>query len=885
MPWEREMTGIFDRLGCSGATIGVAVLVLANVAISLPSHAEEAQAARAVIEEIIVTSQKRAENVQDVPLAVTALTTELTQATVKTLVDLNGYAPNVVINRDPSRSGGSSITIRGVSPTRTDDNSFDAPIAVAIDGVFLGTNSGQIIENFDLERVEILRGPQGTLFGKNTTGGVLNVFRTRPTGEWGAKVQLDIGESNAQEERVVVNTPFWEDLIAAKFFYTGLKNDGYLTAVGTGNNMPTQDYENYGLTLLATPTDQFEAIFTIEKFKDNSQGGGSLTNFNLGPGVATKPPTGSPETDLSGGFLSSGLFTLGLPGGPLAGLIPQWDSTVPARTNLKTAESTTVDTKNPSSYDVDAYTLNMSYDLNEQFKLVSVTGYRDMTEDRLLDFDGSADNFITLSRNNDYKQTSQELRLEGAWDKFTLVTGGQYWDSKFTQDWITGGDFWKYVGSLAGYDLRNNTWMPVVFAPTAIPGWAPGAPLFGLNPAPAAFGGPITVSPLEGCFAAPGAAAIAPGARTAEQAAIVRVFGNTRCDTGTPLTGMGSLIDQRLYETQETESYAAFAQADWEFIENLTLTAGVRYTQETKDFKAGQAYLASVSRRGVDNFPAYADLDNEWTKWTPKVGLSYRFTPDIMFYGSYSEGFHSGGFFGVNQNIADFNRDQYKPEKIGSYEAGMKSQFFENTVQFNVAAFYNNYKDKQESSVQLDPTTNTVATVFSNVADATYQGVELEAQWVASEHLTLFASGGYLDAEYDEYMADVNPNDDNLPNGGGIDIIDASYLTPTQAPEYTYGVGGTFTYPIGEGNIELFTKYAWVDEIETSLLNLQLGQVDSREDLSASIGYYFRKMSLVLYGRNLTDETIEVPFPIIPLFSSGTVTQGISWGLSFGIEL
>ncbi len=812
-------------LGCSRLAFLAAILPT-GFAISSAASAEEAKPA---IEEIIVTATKRAENVQDVPLAVTALTKELQQPTVRTLVDLNGYAPNVRIDRDPSRSGGASITIRGISPTRTDDNSFDSPIAVQIDGIYLGTLSGQIIENFDLERVEILRGPQGTLFGKNTTGGVLNVIRSRPTGEWGARVKLDVGQWNQQEERVVINTSTWEDLLAAKVFYTGVKGDGYLTHTGTGNNMPTQDYENYGVTFLLTPADEFEALFTIEKFKDNSQGGGSLTNFNLAPGVAAAPPPGSPELDLSGGFLSCTLFA--------SHIIPQWDSTVPCRTSLKTAKTTTVDTKNPSSFDVDAYTLNMNYNLSDHFKLVSVTGYRDMTEDRLLDFDGSSDNFITLSRNNDFDQKSEELRLEGTWDKVTLVTGFHYWDSKFTQNWITGGEFWKYVGTLGGYDLTDNTWLPAPFGPAT----------------------PPPISPLEACWAG--------------------AFGNTKCDTGASLTGFGDPYDQRLYETQETKSYAYFAQADWEIIDNLTLTAGVRYTDEKKDFTAGQAYLAPVSRRGIDNYPGYANLDNEWTKWTPKVGLSYKLTPEIMFYGSYSEGFHSGGFFGVNQNIADFVRDQYKPEKIGSYEAGMKSQFFDNTVQLNIAAFYNKYKDKQESSVQLDPTTNTVATVFSNVADATYQGVEVETQWVQSEYLSLFATGGYLDAKYDNFETDINPNVDP-----GL-IQDASYLTPRNAPKYTYGVGGTFTYPIGEGRLEVFTKYSWVDKIQTDLLNLKIGEVDSREDLSASIGYYFRNMSLVLYGRNLTDETFEVPFPIAPLFASGSVTPGLSWGLSFSIDL
>ncbi len=851
-------------------SIRVAAALLSGLTIASTSVAEEVRASAAAkpqVEEIVVTAQKRAENVQDVPVAVTAVSAaELAQPAIRNLVDLNGYAPNVNIGRDPSRSGGAAITIRGISPTRTDDNSLDSPIATEIDGIYLGTLSGQIVDNFDLERVEILRGPQGTLFGKNTTGGVISVFRTRPTGEWGAKVKLDYGQWNNQEARIVVNAPVIEDKLAAKVFYTITKDDGFLQHNGTGNNMPEIDYKNYGLTLLATPIDKFEALFTIEKYEDSSQGGGSLTNYNLAPGVAPAPPPGSPETDLSGGFLSCTLFN--------SGILPQWNSGVPCRTDLKTARSTTVNLDNPSHFDVDAYTLNMDYDLDDHFKLVSVTGYRDMTEDRKLDFDGTGADFITIQRDNDFDQTSEELRLEGTWDTFNFVAGAFYWDSKFTQDWATGGDFWTYVGSLSGYDLSNNTWIDPVFGP-----FVGQPPLYAANPWIAANGGPITASPLQACWNTPGAAAIPESQRTPEQAATVALFGSVRCDTGATLAGLGPKFQQRLYETQETKSWAYFFQADWEFIENWTLTLGTRYTDEQKDFRAGQAYLAPAARQGINNFPGYANLDNDWTKWTPKVGVSYKFRPDILFYGSYSEGFHSGGFFGVNQNIADFTRDQYKPEKVGSYEVGMKSQFFDNRVQVNAAFFYNKYKDKQESSVQIDPSTNTVATVFSNVADATYQGAELETRWAATENLSVFATGGYLDAKYDNFETDINPNVDP----GKIE--DASYLTPRNAPKYTYGFGGNFTYPVGPGHVEVFTKYSWVDKIETDLLNLKIGQVDARKDLSASIGYFYKNMSVVLYGRNLTNEKVEVPFPIVPLFASGTVSPGTSWGLSFSIDI
>ncbi len=816
------------------AAVTAAVTALSAFWIHPASAAERS----AIIEEVIVTAQKREEAAQDVPLPITALSQELQQASIRSLTDLNGFAPNVNIARDPSRAGGSSITIRGISPTRTDDNSFDSPIAVMIDGIYLGTLAGQVLENFDLERVEVLRGPQGTLFGKNTVGGVINVIRSRPTGELGARLNLTVGEWGQQEFRGVFNTPVIEDKLAAKFFYTNLQGDGYIENEFAGGDMPEKDYQNYGLTLLANPTDSFEALFTIEKFEDDSQGGANLTNFNLAPGVVP-PPTDPREQDLSNGFLSCTLFA--------SMAIPNWNSDVPCRTSLDEPSKISTDLKNPSELDTDAYTLTMSWDVSEALRLVSVTGYRDMVENRQLDFDGSSGDFITIERRNDFDQFSQELRVEGAWDNFTVVAGGYYWDSEFTQDWVTGGEFWSYINSLSGYDLSNNTW---IFGGALVPPGGGEALALGMG-----------LTPLEGCLA--------------------EMFGNVRCDTRTPVTGMGPGLIQELWETQRTKSTAVFAQADWTFAEDWTLTAGIRYTTEEKDFQAGQAYLAPVENSFSRNFPAIADLDNDWNDTSPKLGLAYRMTPDVMFYASYSEGFHSGGFFGVNQNVADFERDQYDPEYSKNWELGMKSQLFEDRVQLNLAYFYNDFEDKQEQSIQFDASTNTVATVFSNAASVIYQGIEVETQWAVTNYLRLFASFGWLDAEYDEFETDINPNDDAI---GGPTIEDASFLTPRNAPEYTYGLGGDLSIPVGAGFFEAFAKYAYTDDVETNLLNLQVGHIDSREDLSASVGYRYQNFQITVFGRNLTDEVIEVPTLIQPLFASGTISPGRSWGVELLAE-
>ena len=816
--------------------LGLTLLSFAVVGL-VPAATVHAEDRQYVIEEIIVTARKREETAQSVPIPITALSEELTKSTIRDMTDLNGFAPNVTIGRDSSRSGAASVTIRGISPTRTDDNSFDSPIGIMIDGIYLGSLAGQILENFDLERVEVLRGPQGTLFGKNTVGGVVHVIRSRPTGEPGAKIKATIGKWDRREFRGVFNLPVVDETLAAKLFFTSIQDDGFMKHVD-GGRMPEKDYQNYGVTFLWNPTDNFEALFTAERFVDDSQGAAFLTNFNLAPGVSPAP-SDPRQQDLSGGFLACTLFN--------SGAVPTFNSGVPCRTDLSKPSSTSLDTRNPYELDTEAYTLTMSWDLNDNWRLVSTTGFREQVEDRKYDFDGTEADHITIDRKNDYEQFSEELRIEGTWDNLSIVAGAYYWDSEFTQDWVTGGEFWKFVGTLSGYDLSDNTW---------ILGGALVPPAGGVRDA-----FDMGLSPLEGCFAL--------------------MFGNVRCDTRSPLTGMGPGLIQELFETQKTESTALFFQADWTFAENWTLTAGLRWTEEKKDFVAGQAYLGPKALSFDRNFPDFVDLDNKWDEISPKVGLSYQMTDDVLVYASYTEGFHSGGFFGVNQNIADFLRNQYDPEFSKNYEVGVKSQLMDNRLQLNASYFFNDFEDKQEESVQFDGSTNTVATVFSNAAAVTYQGIEVEAQFVVNQYAKLFATFGWLDAEYDEFETDINPNDDAL---AGPSIVDATFLTPRNAPEFTYGLGGTLNFVVGQGEIEVFGKYSYVDEFESDLLNLDVGRVSDIEDLSASIAYVQDNWRITLFGRNLTDEQSETPAIIAPLFASGTLTPGTSWGVDFTIN-
>jgi iron complex outermembrane receptor protein len=160
---------------------------------------------------------------------------------------------------------------------------------------------------------------------------------------------------------------------------------------------------------------------------------------------------------------------------------------------------------------------------------------------------------------------------------------------------------------------------------------------------------------------------------------------------------------------KKTESIAAYAQADWSITDKLTLTTGVRWTEEEKDFTGGQAYLAAHDIGGGRNFSAYFNGKKKWDDTSIKAGVTYALNDDSIVYASYTEGFHSGGYYAVVQNVSTMERNQYEPELSESIEVGYKALLMNKRVQLNVNYFLNDFMDKQEESTQLDPSTKTVA--------------------------------------------------------------------------------------------------------------------------------------------------------------------------------
>ncbi len=797
--------------------VPILALITSGSLFSLSAFSEEK---RLAIEEIVVTARKQEESSQSVPIAMTALTQEVTDTSVRDITDLNAYLPNVIIEDSSARSRSSAINIRGLSYTES-DKSFDPSVAVSLDGVFIGTSSGQVIENFDLERLEVLRGPQGTLFGKNTVGGVVAAFRSRPTGELGGKAQLTSGKWDALEFRGILNLPTFGDVLSTKLFYTQIQSDGHMKNVFLNSDGPEKDYTNYGASFLFEPNDRFEALLTIETYDDGSD-----------IGVATNQNT--PGFDVC-------------------------DRLAACKGNENSEDTFSTETNNPAQYDTDAVTLNMKFQINDNLQVVTVAGWRDETEDYYSDLDGTPIEYLGIDNDNVHEQKSIEVRLEGSYDKFDFVLGGLLWENKYEQNWITFGNFWDQA---------------------VIPGLSTNAPT------------------------------MAPGLGLTDLC-LLELVGALRCYQGVGIgsAGLGANFTQNLHQNQVVNSEALFFQGNYHLDEKWTVTLGVRYTQEEKAFFAAQSYLVPLENARIPLEEWAIDKDGnldvfdgkqDWSETTPKVGVDYKYSDDILFYGSYSEGFHSGGYFGRNQNAQDF-ANTYEPEFAESWEVGIKSQFMNNRVQLNVAAFFNDFEGKQESTVKLDSSTNTVVTVIDNVGAVDYIGVEFEARWLVSENLNLFATLGLLNAEYTDFCIDLNGTETgagqtsdcgNVESGGfntdGEEIFIAPQneedLDPKYAPKMTLGFGGTYSIPIGEGNLDIHARYNLIGDQETALSNAPGTDQESADFIHASVSYETEKYRVSLFGRNLTDEIRETILPVTPFAQRGYSEPGRSWGVEFAMN-
>lgn len=295
-----------------------------------------------------------------------------------------------------------------------------------------------------------------------------------------------------------------------------------------------------------------------------------------------------------------------------------------------------------------------------------------------------------------------------------------------------------------------------------------------------------------------------------------------------------------IYTQQKADSWAVFGQADYEVLPGLTVTAGGRYSKEEKTFTTQPLF-----------YPNAETFDASFDDFSPKVGVSYKWSDTLMTYAQYSRGFRAGGFNGRAGSFLAVG--PYDSETVDSYEVGVKSDLFDRRLRLNAAVFTSDYQDMQQSVQQLIPGTLINQTLVANVGAATISGFEAEATALLTDVFTISASVGYLDASYDEFMADL---------GDGLGVIDRTYLPMPYAPKWSNSVTFNYKDDFDFGRVTAQASVRHMTDMYTSFstlnatTDLTMRQSNTVVDGSLSLELPDGRWRVSLWGKNLTDELV-----------------------------
>ncbi len=375
--------------------------------------AEEGQG----VEEITVTAQRRAQRLQRVPVAVSAFNEQaIERLNARDLRDLTGQVPNLILSEISIGPSLSQVSLRGVN-SQDPEKSFDPAVGVFVDNVYLGTSAFNLLDSFDLERVEVLRGPQGTLFGRNTTGGAIQAFRTKPTGELGGRFNVVAGSDGRLDVKGVLNAPLVQDKLAFKASGYYLSDDGVFEN-RAGGATGAKDKWGASLSLLWSPSDSAEIVLTYDRAEDDSE----LVPY-IPRGIATlsRLPiriTGTPPVQPSTVFAAFGPDRFCTIAG---GVCAQNDFSFSTVTDPHFLQAS-----------MDAVTLNAEFDVGNGLTVNGTLGWRRSDESVFIDFDGTNRTIFNVARFQDYEQWSGELRVASNWDGwFNFVAGVFHFSNEY----------------------------------------------------------------------------------------------------------------------------------------------------------------------------------------------------------------------------------------------------------------------------------------------------------------------------------------------------------------------------------------------------------------------------------------------------------------------
>lgn len=846
---------------------------LAALAVSAPLSYGQA------LEEVIVTAQKREQTLSDVPISMTAVSGELIQdAGIASFRELGAYVPNLSISENAVNT---IISMRGIGVGA--QQSFEQSVGVFVDGVHLGKSRQTRLGLFDLERVEVLRGPQGILFGKNTLAGAINVSTASPVlgGDLAGRLAVSSESFDGKIFEGWLQTSLTDNLalrFALKDRDIGgfLKNTYASSANGARNEAPTTDERIWRLSAKWQPADttmvdlkymesdylRVGGTATVKKFGGLDPAGTPASNLAMYAVMGIQFPNFSgSQTDifrdaktLGGDILSGGSAY----GGP-----------------LERNEGT--DTQN------EEFSLNVQHEFANGITLNYVYGDSFYRFEDGIDADFLPVQFIGRADDSEYDQQSHELRLAGSFgESFDWIAGVNTVDSTQKIDRIVAID-----GTLGfpGTMALITGGLPTFLAFT-----------------------PAQLQALTGGLVPPGIEGLS----------------------------MFSSTSRLSYWEQETQSFAAFVQGVYRISETLSVTAGLRYTEEDKDViartdvgtgatglgnpvaPAANPLFHGLMGAAFDTYAHAFDESRSTQQTTPAITIQYEPSENHNFYISYAEGFKSGGFNSVDDQNPVFLPDgtilrdepgigfEYDDETASSIEIGGKHTLLDGSMQLNWSAYSGEYEDLQVSTFAG------LGFVVANAATAEIQGIEVDVNYQVTEKLRVAVALAFNDGQYGSFpaagctqfqqnaLAALNiqgPNDpqtsafgctqlflgDGTPSGSAQDLKGGQLGT-----DYNGSVQLEYLQPLSN-NVVWFSSldYNFTDDyfLTGDLDPLQIQGGYGTTNLRT--GFRSDNWMVMAYGRNITDEQYAQGGFSIPLAqgSQGTyMTPGATYGIQIAYE-
>ncbi len=802
---------------------------------------------------IVVTAQRREESAQDVPMAIQAFSADTMKALrIDSVEDLQTVVPGFTVSQ--SYQGVPTYTLRGIG-FNTINLSATSTVGTYVDEVaypYPFMNSGPV---FDVSRVEVLKGPQGTLFGRNTTAGLVNVVTNKPTDEFEASISVDYGNYDTWNIEGMINLPISENVQARFALRSENSDEGWQRSVTRPNeDRGTVDKLGFRGALAIQATENLDIDLSYNGWfnkSDTIAGQGIGLTPNTDPFFIV-PGTSGPAT--ASGFLQPGLLAYLQNNFPTSAEQADWAIYSSRAADIGSGAG--IDGPHEEDSSFSAIRLGMNYALDNDMRLVSLTGYNKLEREAVLDWSGVPFQILLQDIDGEITSFSQELRLEGETGRANWLVGAYY-----GKDEITDGNRTM---------LRDNANSNFVSTAAYL----------------------LTVDPTLLGF---------PGAISGLVSAV-----NVDPETGLPYTAADLLNSfQTYYDTGNFESTTAsiFANADWEITPEFSLTTGIRYTQDSQEYAGCSGDVNGSMQPNVNVFnrvffsllyglptppaaleenacntydlatnsfgPVASDTDEDNVSW--RIVGNWTPRDNMLLFASVTQGFKSAST-PVNAASKSEQNAPATQEDLLAYETGIKAQFFNQRLQTNASLFYYDYTDKQSAAFFPDPIYRALSRL-QNIPKAEAYGLDAELTWLVNENLTAIGGVTLLKTEIKEFdTSDAF----GLPTSNAGDPL-------LYSPETSASLALLYDRPLtDELGLRGSLSGRWQSDSTAGDPSDRNYDIDAYGILNGSIGVYSidDKWDLSLWGQNLTDEyywqQITSNANVILRFAGKPRTYGIS---------